>query len=300
MQFVTRLPPDVDVRWFFFEDGEFAQTVSESFQSVTIIPMSERVSRAQRGGLPASAVLDSLALVRRLAWGLKAVRPDLVITNSMKAHVLGSIAAKLAGLRCINYIHDLVDGRALDLLRLVSRLCAVERLTCSNLVKSHIRLRNTTVVYATIDVAAFAELPNRHEARRALGLPDSDIPIVGLVGRIARWKGQDRFTFVSLAAQSLAAMTNMLKNYGQMSYDVASRATLPSFPGRKQCKSFMRRSTLRVTAPNGNPLAARRSKPWRRACRLCASTMRAYARFSSKTAAAYGFRRATRALLRQR
>ena len=202
MQFVTRLPPDVDVRWFFFEDGDFAQTVRGKFPSVTIVPMSERVARAQRRGLPISAVLDSVSLIRRLTRALRTDRPDLVVTNSMKAHVLGSIAAKLAGLRCINYIHDLVDGRALDLLRLVSRVCAVERLTCSNLVKRHLRLGATTVVYASIDADAFARLPDRRESRRALGLPQTDIPIVGLVGRIARWKGQDRF--IRIASYVLA------------------------------------------------------------------------------------------------
>ncbi len=78
----------------------------------------------------------------------------------------------------------------------------MERLTCSKLVKDHLALPRTTVVYAAIEVAKFAELPDRDQARRQLGLPVGDVPIVGLVGRIARWKGQDRF--IRIAANVLA------------------------------------------------------------------------------------------------
>jgi glycosyltransferase involved in cell wall biosynthesis len=99
----------------------------------------------------------------------------------------------------MNYIHDIVDGRALGLLRLFSRLCATERMTCSQAVKNHVGLSRTTVVYAAIDVARFAVLPEKNVARAKLGLADDGIPIVGLVGRIARWKGQDRFIRIAAA-----------------------------------------------------------------------------------------------------
>jgi glycosyltransferase involved in cell wall biosynthesis len=201
LQFVSRLPDGVKLDWIFLEDGEFAESIRQRYASVKIVRMSDRVANTPRGGLSPAAVFDSVRVAGRLARELAHLRPDVVLTNSMKAHVVGSLAARFAGLRCVNYIHDIVEGRALSLLRLTSRWCADERLTCSNFVKKNIRLPRSTVVYAAIDVNAFAELPGRDEARRALGLPEGDAVVVGLVGRIARWKGQDRF--LRIAAEVL-------------------------------------------------------------------------------------------------
>ncbi len=98
-------------------------------------------------------------------------------------------------------MHDLVEGNALRLLKIVSRTCAEARLTCSEAVAAQLRLPSTTVAYAAIDTARFKSLPERDIARCELGLP-AGVPVIGLVGRIARWKGQDRF--IRIAASVLA------------------------------------------------------------------------------------------------
>lgn len=193
MHFVKCLPADVERSWYFLSDGEFADSIRRRSEAVTIVQMSDRVAAAERGGLPLSAARDSVAVTLRLANRLRDARPDVVLSNSMKAHVVGSIAAKIAGIPCLNYIHDIVEDRSRALLRTISGLCAAERLTCSKAVKAHLALPSTSVVYAAIDVAAFAELPDRRASRAALGIPDDGLPVVAMVGRIARWKGQDRF-----------------------------------------------------------------------------------------------------------
>jgi glycosyltransferase involved in cell wall biosynthesis len=199
LQFLGRLPADVEPVFFFFEDGVFAQAMRERFGSVTIVKMSERVATTERSTLGLRAASDSVGLTWRLAKALRAAAPDLVLTNSMKAHIVGSLAAKLAGLPCVNYVHDIVTGSALSLLQITSRLCAAERLTCSNAVSASLGIPRTTAVYAPIETAMFRNLPERRSARFALGLPDDDLPVIALVGRIARWKGQDRF--IRIAAE---------------------------------------------------------------------------------------------------
>jgi len=193
LQFLINLPTTVKPVFFFFEDGAFAQDIRERFGSVTILPMSERVSTVKRGRLMLDAIPDSIGLVWRLTDALRHAAPDMVLTNSMKAHIIGSLAAKAAGLPCVNYIHDLVTGPALALLQIVSRACAVERMTCSREVAANLGIGRTTPVYSAIDTAAFTDLPDRQNARTELGLPNDRLPVVALVGRIARWKGQDRF-----------------------------------------------------------------------------------------------------------
>jgi glycosyltransferase involved in cell wall biosynthesis len=201
LQFLERSPESLEPVLFFLEDGIFAQAMRKRFASVTIVPMSDRVAKAKRGGLPLNAVADSLNLVWRLSKAIRGASPDMVLTNSMKAHIIGSLAAKLAGLPCVNYVHDIVTGPARTLLQVVSRLCAVERLTCSRAVALSLGIARTTAVYAPIETATFRDLPARRDARLALGLPDDGLPVVALVGRIARWKGQDRF--IRIAANVL-------------------------------------------------------------------------------------------------
>jgi glycosyltransferase involved in cell wall biosynthesis len=197
MHFLQHLPEDVERTWYFLSDGEFADSIRRRSEAVTIVQMSDRVASAERGGLPLSAARDSVAVIWRLANLLRRARPDVVLSNSMKAHLIGSIAAKVAGIPCLNYIHDIVQNASLALLRTISGLCAAERLTCSKAVKTHLALPGTSVVYAAIDVASFAELPDRRQSRTILGLPDDDLPVVAMVGRIARWKGQDRFIHIA-------------------------------------------------------------------------------------------------------
>jgi glycosyltransferase involved in cell wall biosynthesis len=198
LQFLVRLPRNVEPIFFFFEDGRFARSMRERFGSVTIVPMSERIAMAQRDALRLSAIPDGIDLTLRLAKAIRTQQPDLVLTNSMKAHIVGSLSAKLVGLPCINYVHDFVEGQARTLLQIVSFLCADERLTCSNAVSANIGLAPSTAVYAPLDTAAYAKLPDRGLARTALGLPNDGLPVVGLVGRISRWKGQDRFIRIAI------------------------------------------------------------------------------------------------------
>jgi glycosyltransferase involved in cell wall biosynthesis len=198
LQFLVCLPESIEPVFFLFEDGAFAQAMRERFGTVTVLQMSERVATVKRTGLSLSAVPDSIELVGRLTRALRAAEPHMVLTNSMKAHIIGSIAAKVAGIPCVNYVHDYLTGSALALLKIVSRMCAVERMTCSKDVSANLGIAHTTAVYSAIDTAAFRHLPERQAARSALGLPEDRLQVVALVGRIARWKGQDRFIRIAI------------------------------------------------------------------------------------------------------
>jgi glycosyltransferase involved in cell wall biosynthesis len=193
LHFVERLPAGIEPIFFFFEDGRFVQEMRARYAAVHIVPMSSRVARTRRSRLSLTAIGDTVDLIRRLSQALGRAQPDLVLTNTMKAHIAGSIAAKLLGIACVNYVHDSVDGFGRTLLVAVSRICAVERMTCSKSVAAMLNIAPTTTVYAPIDVARFVTLPERSEARIALGLPDDDLAVVAIVGRINRWKGHDRF-----------------------------------------------------------------------------------------------------------
>ena len=194
---IQQLPREIEPVFFLFEDGGFADVLRSRFEHVTILPMSDRVANATRERLPLGAIGDSLRLTWSLANAFRRSGVDLVLTNSMKAHVIGGLAARLAGRRCGNFAHDIPLGNARRLVREVSRLCASERLTCSQAVTDNLGLGKSTVVYSPIETAKYRNLPPAPESRARLGLPLDDLPVVGLVGRIARWKGQDRFVRIA-------------------------------------------------------------------------------------------------------
>jgi glycosyltransferase involved in cell wall biosynthesis len=187
------LPPDIEPHIFLLEDGEFADLLRSRFRSVKIVPMSGSMARSSRSKPKLKGMLATPAFALRLANHLRLAEPDVVLTNSMKAHVVGSLAAKSLGLPCINNIRDIPTGFAQFVTRAVSRACSVERMTCSKAAADSLGLPQTTVLYSPIDLSKYAALPPRSEARARLGIPDDGLPVVSLVGRIARWKGQDRF-----------------------------------------------------------------------------------------------------------
>jgi glycosyltransferase involved in cell wall biosynthesis len=199
MLFIAHLPSDITPVFFILEEGEFTDSVRRQYSDVTVVPISPRVAAATRTRLRPNAIFDAIALAARLADKLRHAHVDAVLTNSMKAHIVGSLAARAARLPCVNFVHDLPDGLARWLIRQASKRFARERLTCSSAVAKNLNLPRTTVVYTPLDTARYRALLPTMEARGALGLPTDELPVMGIIGRVAPWKGQDRF--IRIAAQ---------------------------------------------------------------------------------------------------
>lgn len=109
------------------------------------------------------------------------------------AQLYGGAAARLAGLPAAWFQHGMPLGKNwVD--RLATRLPAAGILTCSRAVADVQALiappRPLRVVYPGVELERFdpASLPTPQEARRRLGLP-AEGPVIGIVGRMQRWKG---------------------------------------------------------------------------------------------------------------
>jgi glycosyltransferase involved in cell wall biosynthesis len=74
----------------------------------------------------------------------------------------------------------------------MSHFSSTERIAISSMVAINYGLPKTSVVENPIDLSAYRSLSPSRDARCTLGLP-SDGRLVVLVGRINRWKGQDKF-----------------------------------------------------------------------------------------------------------
>ena len=101
----------VDAHVILAEHGPLVARLQASGVSVEVLPMRERTrdlrkDRVGSGVPPVSAFLDTAHYVFRLARRLRAIRPDLVHTNTLKAGVYGSIAARLAGVPVVWHVRD--------------------------------------------------------------------------------------------------------------------------------------------------------------------------------------------------
>jgi len=135
--------------------------------------------------------------ILRLTKLMKVNNIDLVHLNSDPiGH--GSevvLAAELAGLPCICHVQNFSEFQAAE--RLIGRF--VEYIYCSNAIRQHCITRGGvaptkghTIYYGLVDVAKWFQPYDTSQVRREMGWSDKDF-IVGNIGRLVPWKGQDVF-----------------------------------------------------------------------------------------------------------
>ncbi|MBC7235088.1 MAG: glycosyltransferase [Chloroflexi bacterium] len=126
---------------------------------------------------------------------IRAIRPDLMHLNDVVCvSRAGIMAARRARVPAICHLRAMAWRTAFD--RRISRyLCGY--ICISQAVDAHQRgLGGRTgpswIVYNGLDLAEFSTLPSSAEARAAWGLGPQD-QVVGCVGRLVAWKGQEVF-----------------------------------------------------------------------------------------------------------
>ena len=193
---ISNLPPDIDPTVVLFSEGRYARDLRERGIRVVIFELGARMLTVRREDLrsPRTLLVASGALERIVALRvlLRELAPDVVYTNTVKAHVLGVLAAKLAGVRTVAHLRDILGGRGRSIVAAVLRLCGTQPIAISHAVARSFGLSRTIVIANPVDVPSYGELDPKRDACRVLGLP-ADVPVIGIIGRINRWKGHDRF-----------------------------------------------------------------------------------------------------------
>jgi glycosyltransferase involved in cell wall biosynthesis len=193
---LQNLPKTIDATVVLFCDGAFAQELRDCGMRVVVVALPAALMVARREGFaPVVIPLAALAIIR-LMRKIKKLGVDVVYTNTVKAHLLAGTAARLAGVVSIAHVRDILVGSSGRVLALSLRSTSSERIAISSAVARAYDLPNTTIVPNPLNLDDYRNVPSRAEARRTLSLPE-DVPIVGIVGRINRWKGQDRFLQVA-------------------------------------------------------------------------------------------------------
>jgi glycosyltransferase involved in cell wall biosynthesis len=189
----------VDAHVVLGEDGPLTTKLRLAGVSTEVMELSRSVRETRRdrvavGRLSARDSAQAARYVIRLARRLRRLRPDLVHTNSLKALLYGGLAGRLAGVPVVWHVHDRIadDYLPASAVRLVGSLArfvpsAVIANSHETLARLHEASNGATraipnaVVYYPVDL--------RPQARHHNGGPLR----VGMLGRIAPWKGQDVF-----------------------------------------------------------------------------------------------------------
>lgn len=156
-------------------DGELNGMSKDSVGSVT---------------LPIRAGLLTVKSVWQLRHRLRDLRPDLVHTNSLKAGLIGSLAARAAGVPVVWHVHDRIaedylPARAVKLMRAAIRLLPDAVIANSQATADTLPgVANLSVVG---NVAPWLDAP---VPERATG--DAPLRVV-MLGRLTPWKGQHVF-----------------------------------------------------------------------------------------------------------
>jgi glycosyltransferase involved in cell wall biosynthesis len=185
---------DVDAHVILGGDGPLAQELRDAGATVEILPLHEGARGLGREsvGAPLAAILSFLYALR-LSARLRRLRPDVVHCNSLKANLYGGLAARLARVPVVWHVRDRISPDYLPA-RAISLVRAAERLLADAVVV------DTESVRATLARPERAQVVPSPVPAMAAGSRDGAPLRVGMLGRIAPWKGQHVFLDAFAAA----------------------------------------------------------------------------------------------------
>ena len=202
-------------------DGDLRQRLSALGIETHLLPLSSEVTGVRKDTLTGpGAVSPSQALeIARYVWRLRGFARrrgvDILHTNSLKADIIGALAGRLAGLPVVWHVRDRIaddylPSMATRVFRVLCRVLPDHVVVNSAATLEALQLpahRRARVIYNGIvhDGLPFHELLDddgkNPPASDPATAPDSGDaapvagsgPVIGLVGRISPWKGQDIF-----------------------------------------------------------------------------------------------------------
>lgn len=183
---LLRQTSDHDIEWvvIFFEDGPMVSEVARDGVTTHVI---------QTGRLRQLAFF--VGAVRGIARIIKENDCDVVMSWSGKAHIYGGLAASMRSIPSIWYQQGCPSGVHLSSIDRLATFVPSKLILCvshaAQRAQENLRpKRPTRVVYSGIelDYGNSNIIKTQEGARRELNLP-AGIPIVGIVGRLQRWKG---------------------------------------------------------------------------------------------------------------
>lgn len=197
----------------FGEEGPAADFMREIGVETHVLPLTGAVREVRKDTLGVGAFLHLGRLgafgayAARVAAFARRQRVRILHTNTIKAHLYGALAGRLAGLPVVWHLRDYVNESyfprpAVRVVRFLARHAPRHVIGVSRSVMEQLQLgdggRRSTVILDGLAEEELAAEPNTRPA------PGGGTPVrIGIVGRLAEWKGQH--IFIEAAATVVAA-----------------------------------------------------------------------------------------------
>ncbi len=195
------------------ESAEFVRMVRESGVELFAIDMPR---------LRSASLLPFARGVRGLVCLIREFKPDIIHSNTVRAHILSAVAGRLTGVKVIWHIRDFTFP--LPLYRLLCRMAdrivylskAIERVHGHKPGRTSVILNGT--VPPIIDVQA-----ERDRIRKEFAIAQ-ETPVAVIVGRIYQGKGQDQFLrAAAVVKERITKAVFMLVGTGDEAYTQSLR-----------------------------------------------------------------------------
>ena len=192
LRLLDALGDRVDATVLLGEDGPLVEALSLVGATVAVVPIPQRTRELRRdvaGARPGwRAVTDTARYTAAVASHLRVLRPDLVHTNSLKAAVYGLAAGRLTRTPVVWHVRDRIAEDYLP-------APAVRAVRASARVGPSAVITNSRATLATLPGARRARVvPNAVPSPAELASPPvGPVRSVGVIGRLAPWKGQHVF-----------------------------------------------------------------------------------------------------------
>ena len=163
---------------------------------------------------------------------------DIIYTNTLKSHILGGIAGKAAGVKVIWHMRDIpIQERPRKVIRFISTFLPDRIIAVSQAVGRQFGGGKVSVIHNGIDATEMQkktaqEMPA--EIKRITKNTGGG-PLIGMVGQIARWKGQDVF---------LRAAKLLAEKMPQAKFLVIGEALFDEKDFKRELKDFVANNNL--------------------------------------------------------
>jgi glycosyltransferase involved in cell wall biosynthesis len=175
-------------------DGPLAVELKAAGIETHIVSVSEKIIHARKDALGGGSLLKlgaALAATTRLTGLIRHAKADIVHANSLKSDILGGLAARLARRPVIWHVRDRIENdylppKAVKLFRKLARILPRHIIANSRATLDTLHLRKesaASVIYSGLDLNPYLNA----------AASTSAVPTIGIIGRIARWKGQHVF-----------------------------------------------------------------------------------------------------------
>jgi glycosyltransferase involved in cell wall biosynthesis len=188
----------VDVTVVLFADGPLAGRLRDAGVAVRVLPLDPRIAGTDRAAAgrsvvgAARSVAVTLPFVVRLARLLRALDADVVHTTSLKADLIGLLAAPLARRPLVWHVHDRIAEDYLPV-PVARVLRAAARRGPRHVVVNSMATARTLLPLPRGWTLAYPGLAPGQVAADPAARPAPAEPVVGLVGRVSPTKGQREF-----------------------------------------------------------------------------------------------------------